>query len=267
MPKINVRGLDLYYEISGTGPKLLYINGTGGDLRKRPSVFDGPLSKSFEVLSYDQRGMGRTSKPDAEYTMTDYAEDAAALLDALGWGPVPVIGYSFGGTVAQELCLTHSEKVTQLGLICTSSGGEGGAAYPLHELQDLEPKEKASVMLELSDSRQNSEWRAREPEYFQMLQDFVIANNEVGDDDPSFRIGEARQLAARLGHDTWDRLPGVKQPVYLIAGKYDQLCPLSNLENIRKQIPGSKLKILEGGHQCMLYDKSGYPWLIQNINS
>jgi 3-oxoadipate enol-lactonase len=68
MPFAKVSGIDLYYEMQGqhtqgSGTKVLFISGTGGDLRTRPNVFDGPLPQSHQVLSYDQRGLGQSSKP------------------------------------------------------------------------------------------------------------------------------------------------------------------------------------------------------------
>ena len=59
MPTEMIRGIRLYYEIHGAGPRLLYIGGSGGDLRQKPSVFEGPLARNFEVLSFDQRGLGQ----------------------------------------------------------------------------------------------------------------------------------------------------------------------------------------------------------------
>ena len=73
MAYATVRDLEIYHETRGHGPRLLFISGTGGDLRVRPNVFDGPLPKRFEVLAFDQRGLGRTSKPPGPYTMADYA--------------------------------------------------------------------------------------------------------------------------------------------------------------------------------------------------
>jgi len=81
MPFITVRDIQMYYEISGTGPRLLYFNGTGGDLRRKPGIFDFPLADHFEILAHDQRGLGQTERPDIPYTMVDYAMDAESLLE------------------------------------------------------------------------------------------------------------------------------------------------------------------------------------------
>src|SRR5947207_15854982 len=79
MPVTTANGINLYFGRAGSGPPLLFISGTGGDLRAKPNVFDGPLAKTFDLLAYDQRGLGRSEKPDRPYTMADYADDAAAL--------------------------------------------------------------------------------------------------------------------------------------------------------------------------------------------
>ncbi len=121
MPFAAVRGIRMYYELYGRGPRLLYISGSGGDLRRQPGVFDSPLSARFEILAYDQRGLGQTDKPDTAYTMMDYALDANDLLDVVGWDGCMVIGISFGGMVSQQLALHFPQRVERLVLACTSS--------------------------------------------------------------------------------------------------------------------------------------------------
>jgi 3-oxoadipate enol-lactonase len=80
-PTVKVNDITIYYEIKGDGPKLLFISGTGSDLRNpRVGSFVNPLAEKFTVLAYDQRGLGQTEKPDIPYTMSDYANDAAGLL-------------------------------------------------------------------------------------------------------------------------------------------------------------------------------------------
>ena len=76
MPFISTKNIKLYYESAGHGEAVLYISGTGGDLRKSPSVFDNDLKNNFHLISYDQRGLGQSETPDGPYTMQDYADDA-----------------------------------------------------------------------------------------------------------------------------------------------------------------------------------------------
>src|SRR5260370_41374058 len=78
MPIAKLGSIDLFYERAGQGSPLLFISGTGGDLRVKPNVFDGPFPKQFDVLAYDQRGPGRSAKPDVAHSMADYADDAAS---------------------------------------------------------------------------------------------------------------------------------------------------------------------------------------------
>ena len=80
MPFATTGGIDICYERLGSGPRLLFISGTGSDLRIRPNVLDGPFPGDFDMLAYDQRGLGRSSKPAGPYTMTDYAQDATGLM-------------------------------------------------------------------------------------------------------------------------------------------------------------------------------------------
>ena len=74
MPTVRAGDIDLYFERKGEGPALLFISGSGGDLRNTPNVLDGPFPKHFDTLAYDQRGLGRSAKPDRAYSMADYAE-------------------------------------------------------------------------------------------------------------------------------------------------------------------------------------------------
>jgi 3-oxoadipate enol-lactonase len=262
MPFFAVRDLKMYYEIRGTGPRLLTITGTGGDLRHTPNVFDAPIARHFEVLAYDQRGLGRTSRPDIPYTMADYAADANALLEALKWECCFVMGISFGGMVAQEFALRYSPRVERLVLACTSSGGAGGTSYPLHELADLPAEEYVRRILELSDTRRGAAWRAANPAQFQALFDLTLAGLRVGADEPGRSIGFRRQLEARALHNTYDRLPTLRMPVYLCGGRYDGIATPANLEAMQKQIPGARLELFEGGHLFFIQDPRAFDRIV-----
>ena len=118
MPFASIRDIRMYYERGGhaeSGRRLLLVNGSGRDLRQKPSILDGPLAADFELLAFDQRGLGQTEKPDRAYSMADYAADALALLDPVGWKRFRVYGVSFGGMVAQELAVGDGDPDRDLG--------------------------------------------------------------------------------------------------------------------------------------------------------
>ena len=254
MPFITVRDLRMYHEIRGKGPRLLVISSTGGDLRRSPSMFEMPIAQHFEILAYDQRGLGQTSRPDIPYAMADYADDANALLGAVGWDRCLVMAISFGGMVAQEFALRFPHRVERLVLASTSSGGAGGASYPLHELADLTVEEYARKIVYLSDTRRDAVWQAANPSQFQLLLDQTLSGLQVGADEPGRQNGARRQLEARARHDTYERLPALRMPVYICGGRYDGIVPPSSFEAMQKQIPGARLELFEGGHVFFIQD-------------
>lgn len=268
MPFTHVRDLQLYFELKGNGPKLLSISGSGGDLRNRPNVFDSPLAAHFEILAYDQRGLGQTDARDQVYTMADYAEDAAALLEAIGWKQCLVLGVSFGGMVAQEFAIRYPDRVSALVLACTSSGGAGGASYPLHTLVDLAPQERAEKMISIADTRYDQAWQETHADEYAAMLALAIHIAEQRASQPQLRqMGAARQLEARRDHDVYERLLQLKMPVYVCGGKYDGIAPVSNLEAIHNQLPNSQLTLFEGGHGFLQQDPAAYRQVRQFLQS
>ena len=267
MTRVALPGAELYYEVGGTGPRLLLISGTGGDLRVPPSVFDGPLAKQFEIAAYDQRGLGQSSVPPGPYTMADYAEDASGLLDVLAWEDALVMGISFGGMVAQELALRHPSRVRRLVLACTSSGGPGGASYPLHELADLPDDDRVVRQLELADTRYDAAWRVENPDTFEALARLFRERALIGKDEPGRAEGAARQLEARSRHDTWDRLGQITCPTFVCGGLYDGIAPRANSENLASAIPGATLRLFEGGHLFLIQDRDSWPAIVEFLSA
>ncbi|MYH68250.1 MAG: alpha/beta fold hydrolase [Dehalococcoidia bacterium] len=247
MPFVRAGDIDIYYELEGEGPRVLNISGTGGDLRRRPSLAS-LLGEGFTVLSYDQRGLGQTSIPDGPYSMAGYAADAAALLDALGWERCMVMGTSFGGMVAQEFAVTYPERVERLVLNCTSSGGAGNPSYPLHELQDLEPETRMRTQIRLSDTRVTPEWERENVSELEALLDQRRKMAAIGADEPRRELGARLQLEARVHHDVYDRLPALTMPVLVCAGAYDGIAPPANSRAIVARIPDARYEEFEGGH-------------------
>jgi 3-oxoadipate enol-lactonase len=206
-------------------------------------MLDWPLLGEFEVVGYDHRGLGRSDPAEHSHqpTMGDFAGDALALADHLGWARFRVLGVSFGGMVAQELAIRAGERVERLVLACTSAGGRGGASYPLQELYTLNPDERLGRQVALLDTRTQhdpnlaAELRQRFP-------------------NSMIYPGMERQLEARRHHDTWERLSQITAPTLVAAGRYDGIAPLANSEALAGGIPDAKLEVFEGGHAFFVQD-------------
>lgn len=250
MPFSDTRGLSIYYEFHGDGPPLLHISGSGGDLRATAPQLHG-LNDSFLGLHYDQRGLGQTSLGDIQPTMADFADDAAALCDAVGWDRFRVVGTSFGGMVAQHLAIRHPHRVERLVLNCTSPGGDA-PSYPLHELQSLAPGDRAETYLTILDTR----YRAGDGGGIPDLGDFTDMLRETTKRARSGEeaLGFARQLEARRHHDARADLHRIAAPTLVCAGRYDGIAPPANAEVIASLIPDARLELFDGGHLFMLQD-------------
>jgi 3-oxoadipate enol-lactonase len=240
----------------------LFIPGSGGDLRARPGVFDWPLVRHFQVLSYDQRGLGRSDKPPGPYSMAQYADDAAGLLEAVGWPQALVVGYSFGGMVAQELALRHPGRVKRLVLISTTAGGAGGSSYPLHELAELSLTARARRLAQLSDLHRHPAWQQAHPARFEEFCRQWLAELSLGADEPGRAQGLRWQLEARRHHDTWDRLPSLSVPTLVCAGRHDGIAPRQAQEALARRIPGARLAWFDGGHRFFLRDPTAWPTIV-----
>jgi 3-oxoadipate enol-lactonase len=261
VPVASANGVSLYYELQGAGERLLFISGTGGDLRRQPRLTDNPSFASFELLQFDQRGLGRSEVPPGPYSMAQYGDDAAGLLDAVGWGDCLVLGVSFGGMVAQELALRHPERVRRLVLACTSAGGAGGTSFPLQELVGVPPEEGLARRLQLLDTRWDAAWQEANPDTVKMMGEGFQLSQEAGQaaDGPN---GLLLQLEARSHHDTADRLGAIRCPTLVCAGRFDGIAPPENSEFLVQAIPGARLELFDGGHIFFMQDPAAFPAIL-----
>jgi 3-oxoadipate enol-lactonase len=252
IPTISANGIDLYYERRGTGSRLLFLNGSGSTLASSALIIE-PFAARFDVVAHDQRGLGNTEIPPGPYSMADYAADAIALLDAVGWDRCRVVGVSFGGMVAQELAVTVPDRVERLALCCTSPGGIGGASYPLHELADMPVAERAEIGTRLLDTRFDAEWLASH-RADRGLAEMMAARRADSDKSADELRGETEQLRARARHDVCDRLHLVTAPTLIACGRYDGIAPVANSEAIAARVPDADLRLYEGGHAFFAQD-------------
>ena len=263
MPTLSLPDLDLYYERRGSGSALLLFNGSGSTIESSAPLID-VLGSHFDVLVHDQRCLGKTSVPDAQPTMSDYAADAAALLDHIGWSSALAFGISFGGMVAQEFAATYPARVRRLALLCTSPGGDGGSSYPLHTLAELDADERAARSLRVLDTRFDETWLEAHPADRAVVD--LVAARAAQPRTAEQRRGEAMQLEARHTHDVWDRLDRIECPTLVMFGEYDGIAPPDNSRSIQRRIAGSVLRGYEGGHLFLAQDSHAFPDVVDFLS-
>jgi len=252
MPFFDRATISINYQILGEGPRVLFFNGSGGSIEGSQLLINA-FAKTCQVLVHDQRGLGKTSVPAGPYTMADYANDAAALLDHIGWQTTNVIGLSFGGMVAQEFGVTYPDRIQRLVLMCTSAGGTAGSSYPLHQLARLPTDERNKTLRLLTDNRFTDDWLASHPLDAEIMR---FQEDRPNSEKTAHQIeGERLQLEARMGHDVADRLHLISSPTLITAGRFDGIAPLVNSQIIAERIPHSTLNVYEGGHPFFAQDR------------
>ena len=255
MPSARIDGVDLAYEVVGNGPRVLFLNGSGGTLEQsRPLL--GLVGEGVELLAFDQRGLGASGPAPGPYDMARCAADALGLLDVVGWDTSLVLGVSFGGMVAQELAVTAPGRVERLVLLCTSPGGAGGSSYPLHELEEMPLDQRTELRRRLLDDRFDDAWLDGHPadrKFVELLTTFDT------DEGPEVTAGRRAQMAARRAHDVWDRLGAITCPTFVGCGRYDPIAPPVNSEAIVSRIPDAELHVYEGGHPFFVQDPAALP--------
>ena len=244
MPEVKVNDIQLYYEMHGQGEPLVLIMGLGASTRGWDMQIP-TFSREFQVVAFDNRGSGRSDKPDSSYSIRLFADDTAGLMDALGIASAHVYGQSMGGLIAQEVALSYPQRVRTLVLGSTSCGGQQAVpALPenlslMASLNTLSLEEAAEKGLPLMYS---SEFIARKR---QELIARALAEGEFRPPPDAF----ARQVQAAVSHKTYDRLPQIRCPTLVISGSDDKIVPAENSRILAERIPGAELVLLpRAGH-------------------
>lgn len=142
MPNARVGNIDIYYETLGQGTPLLMIMGLKFSLLDWGEKLPQELAQHYQVILFDNRDSGRSSRVTNTYSLADMANDASGLLNELGITKAHVFGISMGGMIAQHFALNNTSKLDKLILGCTMAGGGcskpgsiGGIAFSSNESQ------------------------------------------------------------------------------------------------------------------------------------
>jgi 3-oxoadipate enol-lactonase len=243
MPKAPIRDIITYYEEAGSGDPLILVMGLGGDMQAWAGQVPA-LSKHFRVITFDNRGAGRTSAPDKPYSIAGMADDLAALMDHLGIAKAHILGFSMGGYIAQEFALKYAARVDKLILLATAPGIDGYGANLVRTWINV----RRSNMSREQIQRLTSVWLYSR-DLFEDCDRFerAIQNalaNPYAQQDHAF----IRQAAAVLAFDARDRLKDLKAETLVAYAAQDTLVPPHNAEALGKLLPKAKLVELPGAH-------------------
>jgi len=245
MPSVDASGMELYYERAGEGEPLLLIQGMSATQMAWGQPFSSLLEQSFECISFDNRGIGRSGPVAEPFTIAEMAADTVALLDALEIETAHVLGISMGGMIAQELALAHPGRLRSLTLGCTYCGGQGSQLMDPADFGGLveamgsgDPQRVFRAMWELNLS---PSFREDEGRY--------AAFTAMAESQPARRETIGLQVQAIAAHDTSARLPGLSIPTLVIHGTVDRVLGVANGHQIASLLPEARLEIFEDiGH-------------------
>jgi len=251
MPKAKVNEININYKVEGHGEPLVMIMGFAGD-RHLWLFQTRTFKKYYQVITFDNRGVGKTDKPDGPYTMKMMADDTVGLMEYLGIDIAHILGHSMGGMIAQELAINYPHKVRKLVLGSTNPNGRAAIDEMTSNFPPKSRKAMESVGVSNASNRtalialssralNNNEWLWK---MLAPLQAWVLfIRGRTG--------GILGQYEAHLTHDTLDRLNMIVAPTLVITGTADRLISPHYSDVIASQIPNSKLvKIENGSHLC-----------------
>jgi pimeloyl-ACP methyl ester carboxylesterase len=254
MPKSRVNGINISYKVQGRGEPLILIMGLGGEcgdwvLQARA------FKKYYRVITFDNRGVGKSDKPGEPYTINEMADDIVGLMDYLGIDKAHILGVSMGGMIAQEFAINHPERVRKLILVSTTAGRDekGGHSPELLRAmglkagfsdEDIKSADMGKVMTSLN------------AHAFSGGAIKLVAVPFCWVRGKLFGIeGLKGQFEAAMTHSALGRLHMIKAPTLVMAGTEDRIIPSSSADMLASRIPNARLVKVEGGSHTLVAEK------------
>jgi len=256
-----VGDITLWVEEQGSGSVVLCISGLGYSAWCWRDLA-AALSRNHRVVTFDNRGTGRSDAPEDGYSIAQFARDAACVLEAVGAAQAHVVGHSMGGYIALSLAVQRPELVRSLVLIGTSSGGPGALPIPPATSEawkasvSLPPAEFARATMPYSFA---TGWSDAHPERFEEL---LARRLEF----PTATEPWKKQFRAvsELGRDGID-VASLSIPALVIHGTDDRVVPYINGQRLARQLPRARLHSMDGaGHLCFLEEPKRVLSLLQS---
>lgn len=239
---VDSNGLKLYFEVHGEGAPLVLVMGIGYDSSLWKLAQVPALSQRFQVIIFDNRDAGQSSRADAPYSIADMADDTARLMDALGIGRAHLLGLSMGGMIGQEFALRHPKRLDHLILAGCGAAPARVAFDPIRTWNWVKANDRSGETF----ACQQFTWLFSTA--FLRNQQAVAQTMAMLSQNPHPISAEAydRQAQAYLQYDALDRLGGIKAPTLVIAGEQDLLTPPHVCHEVASGIPGATFEVIRG---------------------
>ena len=259
--KVHVGDIDIAYKIFGKGKPILLISGSGNVMDVWPTPMLQELSYNRTVIIFDNRGVGNTTLGTKPISVEQMAKDTIGLLDALKIQQPDVLGFSMGSFVAEQLTLTHPDRVNRLILYGASCGGQEGIPQSPQVAKIISGfvnnrTEDVDAFLSVTFP---SEWVKAHPNYLETIprsMEIILSSTLV----KQFNAVENWLVTNWSG--VCDQLAKIYRPVLIITGTEDVAVPSANSLILAQNIPGAWLVQIEGAGHGLMYQ---YPQLFTMV--
>jgi len=250
--KVRVGDIEIAYKAFGKGDPILLISGSGNVMDVWPLPLLLELSSNRTVIIFDNRGVGNTTSGTGPFTIDQFANDTVGLLDALNIRKADVLGFSMASFIAQQLTLTHPEKVNRLVLYGASCGGQ--EAFP-------QTPEVAGIISDFVNNRTENineflsitfprEWIKTHPNYLET----IPKTTEIV---PSTTLVKQFNAVEDWLSKNWtgvcNQVQNISIPTLIMAGTEDVAVPAANSLILVQKIPSAWLVQIKGAGHGLMY--------------
>ncbi|MDE0034782.1 MAG: alpha/beta hydrolase [Deltaproteobacteria bacterium] len=262
MPLAKLDGVDIYYEREGAGEPVLFVPASWWPLDPWKLQVVPALSRRWETIIMDCRGTGRSSQPDDGYTVTQFAEDCAALLAHLGITRCHVVGFAIGGQILQALAIARPDLVATLTMTATGPGSRNLSGAPREVSPETHAQIREMGFEQYIKSHVDNDGMAFNPTFYHANRAAAAALADALWSGQSTVEMFRRHERARL---TWDALaaaPDVKVSTLVLCGEDDKVerqgsTPVDTARRLGQAIPGAELALIPGVRHMTFWDGTG----------
>jgi pimeloyl-ACP methyl ester carboxylesterase len=257
--KVHAGDIDIAYKVFGKGDPFLLISGSGVVMDAWQPSFLRDLSRNHTVIIFDNRGVGNTTIGTKPFSIQQLANDTAGLLSALKIQKADVLGFSMGSFVAQQLTVTHPEKVNRLILYGSTCGGEENIPQTPQVVKILsnlvnnrtqDPEKILSVTFPLK-------WVKSHPNVTIPKSKEIVTAHIL---KQQFELNEGWLATNWSG--VCSQLTKISKPTLVITGTEDVAVPAANSLILAQKIPGAWLVQIKGGGHGLMYQ---YPDIFNEV--